>query len=293
LKPDEICEEEVKQEEKGLKIFDEPVLKDARANIELFTDEEKSIVLIIEDNSDVRNFMRGFLQKEYTVIEAVDGEDGFSKSIKHIPDLIISDIMMPKLDGFQLCEKLKTDERTSHIPIILLTAKATNQDKIKGYETGADDYIMKPFDANVLSVRVKNLITQRKKLREHFKKEGLLDLENKNLTPVDKSFLQKVNDIINKNLSDASFGVEAFASEIALSRVTLHKKLIALVGESPGELIKRIRLTKAAKLIENNTGNISEIALEVGFSNPGHFAEAFKKQFGVTPSQYRQNFTNS
>ena len=294
LKPDEICEaEEIIQEMKDIKILEELILKDEETNIDLFIDGEKPLVIIVEDNIDVRNFMRGFLAKDYTVIEAVDGEEGFKKSTKHIPDLIISDIMMPRMDGFQLCEKLKTDERTSHIPIILLTAKATNQDKIAGYETGADDYIMKPFDVKILTVRVKNLITQRKKLREHFKKEGLFDLENKNLTPVDKSFLQKVNDIISKNLSDASFGVEAFASEISLNRVTLHKKLIAMVGESPGELIKRIRLTRAAKLIENNTGNISEIALEVGFNNPGHFSESFKKQFGVTPSQFKRNFTNS
>ena len=294
LKPDEICEEEeVIQDDKEKRFFDDSILNAESGDIASFTDDEKPLLLIVEDNSDVRSFMRGFLEKAYTVMESIDGEDGFSKSIQYIPDLIISDIMMPKMDGFKLCEKLKTDQRTSHIPIILLTAKATSQDKIAGYETGADDYVMKPFDSNMLTARVKNLINQRKKLREHFRKEGLFDLEHKALTSVDKIFLQKANDIISKNLSDASFGVEAFAGEIALSRVTLHKKLITMVGEPPGELIKRVRLTKAAKLIENNTGNISEIALEVGFNNPGHFSEAFKKQFGVTPSQYRQKFTNS
>jgi len=200
--------------------------------------------------------------------------------------------MMPKMDGFQLCEKLKTDERTSHIPVILLTAKATSKDKIEGYETGADDYIMKPFDAKELKVRIKNLIDQRKKLREHFLKEGIFNLDNKNIISIDKKFLEKAVKIINEHLSDSLFGVESFASELAIGRTSLHKKVIALVGEPPGELIKRIRLSKAGILLKNKTGNISEIALEVGFNNPAYFSECFKKQFGVTPSQYQRNFTN-
>ena len=298
LKPDEFCEsEEMIFEEREKLIFDNSILasiqKVDKTDIGSISEEDKPLLLIIEDNADVLYYMKGFLIDEYKIFEAVDGEDGLKKSLKYIPDIIISDIMMPKMDGFELCEKLKTDERTSHIPIILLTAKATSKDKIEGYEVGADDYIMKPFDANVLKVRVKNLIEQRKKLREHFRKEGLFNLESEHLNTVDRSFLQRVNNIISKNLSDASFGVEAFANEIALSRVTLHKKLVALVDESPGELIKRIRLNKAAKHIEHRTGNLSEIALEVGFNNPGHFSEAFKKQFGVTPSQYRHNFTNN
>jgi YesN/AraC family two-component response regulator len=198
--------------------------------------------------------------------------------------------MMPKMDGFQLCEKLKTDERTSHIPIILLTAKATSENKIEGYETGADEYIMKPFDANELRARIKNLINQRIQLRKHFKKEGIFSLENKKIISIDKKFLQKAVKIINEHISDTSFGVELFADKLAISRAALHKKLVALIGEPPSELIKRIRLSKAGILLKNKTGNISEIALEVGFSNPAYFSECFKKQFGITPSQYQRNF---
>jgi AraC-like DNA-binding protein len=195
------------------------------------------------------------------------------------------------MDGFELCDKLKNDMRISHIPIIMLTAKATSKDKIEGYETGADDYVIKPFDARVLKARVKNLINQRKKLREFFLKEGILSLENSNITSMDKKFLEKIYKIINENLSDSSFGIESFASKIALGRATLHKKLVALIGEPPSELVKRVRLNKAAKLIEKKFGNISEIALEVGFSNPAYFSDCFRKQFGVSPSIYRQNIT--
>jgi CheY-like chemotaxis protein/anti-sigma regulatory factor (Ser/Thr protein kinase) len=290
LKSEEIVEKEIQEE--TTKTMEETELIPAteksneKTDIDALLDTEKALLLIVEDNSDVRNYIISHLEEDYGIQEAVDGEDGLNKSVEQIPDLIVSDVMMPKMDGFELCEKLKTDERTSHIPIILLTAKATSQDKIEGYETGADDYIMKPFDAIELKVRIKNLIDQRKKLREHFLQEGIFNLDNKNIISVDKKFLEKAVKIINEHLSDSLFGVESFASELAVGRTSLHKKIVALVGEPPGELIKRIRLSKAGILLKSKTGNISEIALEVGFNNPAYFSECFKKQFGVTPSQY-------
>jgi AraC-like DNA-binding protein len=190
-----------------------------------------------------------------------------------------------------LCEKLKTDERTSHIPVILLTAKATDKDKISGYETGADDYIMKPFDSNVLKVRIKNLIDLRRKLREQFRREGFFEIGDKKITSLDKKFLQKVIQIINKHLPDTSFNVEMLADEISMSRRNLDRKLISLVGESPSDIIKRVRLTHASKLLTQKSGNISEIALEVGFSNPAYFAKCFSEQFGLTPSEYKTNLS--
>jgi signal transduction histidine kinase/AraC-like DNA-binding protein len=293
LKQERIFEAE---EEKEITLSEytipESVLNDERIDIGLLTETEKPLMLIVEDNKDVRNYIRGYLEKDFRIIEAVDGEDGLSKSIEQIPDLIISDVMMPKMDGFQLCENLKTDERTSHIPLILLTAKSASEDKIEGLETGADDYIMKPFDAEELQVRIKNLIDQRKKLREHFKRKELFELENIDITPVDKIFMQRMVEVIDKNLSDPAFGVESFASELAVSRSLLLKKLVALIGESPSELIKRVRLSRAAKLIENNAGNISEIALEIGFNNPSYFSECFRKQFGESPLKYQQRFKN-
>ena len=182
--------------------------------------------------------------------------------------------------------KLKSDESTSHIPIIMLTAKATMQDKINGLETGADDYIMKPFEAEELKARIKNLLDQRKRLHEHFRMYGLANIDEKSITSLDQKFLQKAIDVVSKNISDTTFGVEVLAEGLSISRSLLLKKTEALFGESPNELIRRVRLNKAARLIERNFGNISEIALEVGFSNPSYFAECFKKQFGVVPSQY-------
>ncbi len=244
------------------------------------------ILLIVEDNSDIRNYIKNILEKNYKIFEAIDGEDGWNKSVENIPDLIISDVMMPKMDGFQLCNKLKTDERTSHIPVILLTAKAAKQDKIEGFETGADEYIMKPFETDELKARIKNLIDQRKRLHEHFRKHGIFEIEESRFTSADKKFLKKVFNTITENISDPSFNVEVLSELIAVSRSVLHKKIVSLTGEPPVELIRRIRLTKGAELIEKKFGNISEIAFEVGFNNPAHFSEYFKKQFGVTPSQY-------
>jgi signal transduction histidine kinase/ligand-binding sensor domain-containing protein/DNA-binding response OmpR family regulator len=300
LKPEEIVEKEIQEETtktmEETEFIPETEKSKEKADIDVLLDTDlsadkagKPLLLIVEDNSDVGNYIIGHLEDDYRIQEAIDGEDGFNKSIEQIPDLIVSDVMMPKMDGFELCNKLKTDERTSHIPVILLTAKTTSKDKIEGYETGADDYIMKPFDANELIVRVKNLIEQRKRIKEHFIKEGLFEISVEQIGPTDKNFLKKIVEIINKHISDTSFNIDAFADEVSMSRMQLHRKLVALVGEPPGSLIRRVRLSKAAKLIVDNFGNISEIALEVGFSNPANFAHSFRQQFGVSPSDYGRN----
>jgi DNA-binding response OmpR family regulator len=246
------------------------------------------LLLIVEDNSDVRKYIKDNLDTKYRTLEAVDGKEGWKQSVELLPDLIISDVMMPKMDGFQLCEKLKTDERTSHIPVILLTAKATREDKLVGYETGADEYLMKPFEPDELRARIKNLIEQRERLHHYFQKQGIFELDQQKITPVDKKFIQKVFNEINLRISDSSFNVELLAEDLALSRSVLHRKILSLTGEAPGELIRRIRLNKAAELIRHRFGNLSEIALEVGFNNPAHFSESFKRQFGCSPSQYQQ-----
>jgi parallel beta-helix repeat protein len=296
LKAEEIIEKETKEdvvatiEETDLVLEDEN--RKEKPDIDVLLETGKPLLLIVEDNSDVRKYIISHLEDNYRIQDAVDGEDGIQEALKHIPDLIISDIMMPKMDGIELCEKLKTDERTSHIPVILLTAKATNQDKIEGLETGADDYIMKPFDAEVLKVRIKNLIEQRRKLREHFKKEGLIELEDKEITSIDRKFLKKTVKTINEHLSDTSFSVELLADEISMSRRNLDRKLVALTGDSPGDLIRRLRLIYASKLLTQKFGNISEIALEVGFSNPAHFSKCFREQFGLTPSEYETSIIN-
>ena len=270
-------------------------IKNEKIDFGIIEKESLPLLLIVEDNSDVRNYITSNLNRDYRILEAVDGEDGWNKAIDPAiggTDLIVSDVMMPKMDGFKLCEKLKTDERTSHIPIILLTAKAASSDKIEGFETGADDYIMKPFEPDELRARIKNLIEQRKRLHEHFKKHGLFDIEEKNVTPVDQKFLHRAFEIINNQLSNTAFNVELFSKNLAMSRSVVHKKIVSLTGEPPVEFIRSIRLKKAAELIQKKFGNLSEIALEVGFNNPAYFSECFKKQYGVSPLQYQRNFNH-
>ena len=298
LKPEEICEEEKDKEKEYEKkqekiIFETDELFERKGkhiiDIDLSDKTEKQSLLIVEDNSDVRKYIIGILDHNYNILEAKDGEEGLNKSFEHIPDLIISDVMMPKMDGFVMCGKLKTDARTSHIPIIILTAKATMNDKINGLETGADDYIMKPFEATELLARIKNLLEQRKRLHEHFRKHGLFEIDEQKITSLDHNFIQKSIEVINNNLSSTNLSVEFLSDNLSVSKSVLNKKLSSLTGETPAELIKRVRLCKAAKLIEHNTGNISEIALEVGFNNPAYFAECFRKQFGISPSQYHNS----
>lgn len=253
--------------------------------------KRKPILLIIEDNYEVRKYVIDILDNYYNIKEAFDGISGLSKAFEIIPHLIISDIMMPKMDGIQLCQKLKSDTRTSHIPLILLTARNAVTDKLEGLKTGADDYIMKPFEAAELKARIKNLLEQRQRIHKHFQQMGYF-IDHVSVNSTDQKFLQGVFSTINNYLSDENFGVKKLAEDMAVSRSLLHKKLISLVGESPSDLIKRIRLNKAAKLIEQKSGNISEIALEVGFTNPSYFTKCFQKQFGFGPSQYHTNYKN-
>lgn len=290
LKPEEIDEsEKIYEPEKESFITDsvEEKKEIQKDTIEFLEKESLPLLMIVEDNSDLRKYIKDNLTKEFRILEAVDGEDGWNESIEQIPDLIVSDVMMPKMDGFELCRKLKTDERTSHIPVILLTAKAAKEDKLEGYETGADDYIMKPFEPDELRARIKNLILQRKRIHEHFKNKGIFEFEQTNITSIDKKFLQRVIEIIKANISNTEFNVEVLTENMAVSRSLLNKKVVSLAGEPPRDLIKRMRLTKAVELIEKKFGNLSEIAFEVGFDNPAYFSECFKKQYGMPPSQYQ------
>jgi len=244
------------------------------------------LVLIVEDNRDMRSYMQDCLASDYRVIEAVDGADGLQTAIDKIPDLIISDVMMPKMDGFQLCQRLKSDERTSHIPVILLTARASAESKIKGLELGADDYILKPFDRTELQVRAKNLIEQRHKLRERFSRDISLPPKEIAMTSYDEKFLQRAMDIIEQHLSNPDFDVTILTREVGMSRMQLHRKLQALTNQSANKFIRSLRLKKAADLLNQKYGNVAQIAYEVGFNNPAYFAECFRKQFGKLPSVY-------
>jgi len=245
------------------------------------------LVLIVEDNADVREYMKGYLVPRYQVIEAADGSEGIEQAKETIPDLIISDVMMPKIDGYELCRILKRDEKTSHIPIILLTARVETGDRIDGLETGADDYLTKPFEARELLARVKNLIELRQTLRSKFEKGKPLRPGDIVVTSLDDQFLRKVIAVVEEHMSDEAFSVEAMAIEVGMSRAQLHRKLKALTSLPAGDFIRYLRLQRARDLIEKNAGTIGEIAYLVGFGSPSYFAECFHEQFGVLPSEAR------
>ena len=247
---------------------------------------DKPSILIVEDSEDVRTYLIGLLKNDYRLHEAENGEVGVKRSAEIMPDLIISDVMMPSMDGFEFCKKIKTDWQTSHIPVILLTAKASAESKIEGLETGADDYLTKPFSSKELFVRIKNLLEQRKSLREKFSKEIKIDTSTIAVTSLDNEFLKKAIDVTEQNLSNAEFNSETFAKEMFLSRSQLHRKLLAVTGQAPGEFIRTYRLKKAASLILENRLSVTQIAFEVGFSSPSHFSKAFKQQFNCLPKEF-------
>jgi DNA-binding response OmpR family regulator len=247
------------------------------------------ILLIVEDNTDLRHYIRSNIEDIYQILEAENGAEGWKQAINESPDLIISDVMMPEMDGIELCNKLKTDHRTSHIPVILLTARAAKEDKIEGLETGADDFIPKPFDSDELKIRIKNLINQRKRLREKFSKQSNLLFDQITHTSTDEKFVKRILEIISQHMSDSTFNLDSLANEAGMSQMQLHRKIKGLFGLSPAEFVKTIRLKRGAELLRIKTGNISEIAYEVGFENPAYFSTCFRQQFGISPSGFVKN----
>ena len=243
------------------------------------------LLLIVEDNNDLRNFICETVQHLYQVIQAVNGKEGFEKAVIEIPDVIVSDVMMPVMDGFTMAEKLKRDERTSHIPVILLTAKAGQQHKLEGLQTGADDYLLKPFDAKELLTRIQNLINQRKLLRKKFAGDILLKPSEVSVNSADENFLTKVMEAIETNMQEDDFGVEQLAKAVAMSRSQLHRKLIALTGQSPSEVLRTTRLLRAKELLVKKAATPSEIAFKVGFNSHTYFSKCFKEEFGISPSE--------
>jgi signal transduction histidine kinase/ligand-binding sensor domain-containing protein/AraC-like DNA-binding protein len=247
---------------------------------------DKTIILVVEDNYDMRQYIRESLNGNYLIEEAVNGEQGVRKAEKIIPDLIISDMMMPKMDGNQLVKILKNDEKTSHIPIILLTAKAGQEDKLEGLETGADDYLTKPFDIKELQIRIKNLINIRKTLQEKFIKVDYVPKLNwKKLPSIDEQFINKVLKVIEDHISEEKFNIESLGDEVGMSKTQFYRKLKAITGMPASIYLRTIRLSKAKKMIEGRQGTISEIAYSVGFSSPSYFTKCFKDEFGYPPSE--------
>ena len=248
---------------------------------------EKGIhLLVIEDNNDLRTFIKDNLSGAYHIYEADNGKTGLSMAFEKIPDLIITDVIMPGLGGVELCSRIKNDERTSHIPVIMLTAKTTMDDKIEGLISGADDYIYKPFDIKELKVRISNLIIQREKLRIYFGTLTGLEHPAGNGDSIDERFMRKISSIILENLKDFDFDVGMLEEKAGMSRVHLFRKIKAITGLSPSILIRNFRMKKAAELITKRSVSLSAVALSVGFSNPSYFSKCFRNFYGLTPKEY-------
>ncbi|MPR37201.1 hybrid sensor histidine kinase/response regulator transcription factor [Salmonirosea aquatica] len=252
---------------------------------------EIPLILVVEDHADLRDFIMRSLTENgiYRVMEAVNGAEGYRIAQEQIPDLIISDIMMPVqagLDGLELGRRLKNDENTSHIPVILLTARTSVENKLQGLETGADDYLTKPFEVRELLIRVGNLIEGRRKLKELYRREVVLRPANITISSVDEQFLSRAMAVIERFMSDENFNVETFGKEIGMSRMQLYRKLQALAGQSPSDFIRTFRLQRAAQLLSSNAGTVSQIADQVGFASHSYFSKCFQDQFGRTPSAF-------
>jgi DNA-binding response OmpR family regulator len=251
-----------------------------------FGASKKKVILIVEDNKDLRLFVHNELAPCYHVIEASDGLEGKQKAIELVPDLILCDVMMPGMDGIELMQVLKKEQSTNHIPVILLTAKSSEEYKIKGLGSGADDYITKPFNMDVLVKKMENILQIRSELKEKFSREVTLQPTNVKLESLDEKFLEKAMKIVEKNMEDPEFSVDEFSRAIGISRMQLYRKLEALTGQTVKEFIKSIRLKRAAQLLVQKQLTVSEIAYHVGFSEVSYFRKCFKKQFNLSPTEY-------
>ncbi|GJM32059.1 MAG: hypothetical protein DHS20C18_10600 [Saprospiraceae bacterium] len=244
------------------------------------------LVLIIEDNADVRAYIKHHLASTFKIMEAINGQHGIDMALEHIPDLVISDVMMPKKDGYEVCQTLKTDQRTSHIPVILLTAKAAQEEKMKGLEIGADDYLVKPFDTKELEIRVRNLIELRQQLHKRYSDSTAFEPQTLGTNAVDKAFLEKIGSILEAHLANEQFSVEILAEEMGMSRVHLNRKLKALTDESANKFIRSFRLQKAYQMLQQRAGNVTEIAFATGFSSTAYFVKCFGDKYGQTPGSF-------
>ena len=249
----------------------------------------ETTILLVDDNDDFRYFMRDTLKKDFSLLDASNGKEAWEKIVEFSPDIIISDVMMPEMDGYELCEKVKNDVRTSHIPLILLTAHTAQEQELHGLEKGADDYITKPFNLDILSLRIHKMLELRSYRQQRFKNQINIQPADITITPLDEKLIKNAIKLVEEYISDSEFSVEKLSKELGISRVHLYKKMISITGKSPIEFIRIIRLKRAAQLLRESQLHISEIAYQVGFNNPKNFSKYFKEEFNVLPSQYQNN----
>ncbi|MEO6232977.1 MAG: two-component regulator propeller domain-containing protein [Ferruginibacter sp.] len=251
--------------------------------------DRKKTIVIVEDNEDLRFYLKDNLKGQYHVKEAANGKEGWEIIKRLMPDLVISDIMMPLMDGIELSRKIKTETITAHIPVILLTAMGSEEKQLEGLKVGVNDYITKPFTFEILASKINNLVAQQKLLQQRFQKQIDVNPEEVTITPVDEKFLKQALELVEKNIDNAEFSVEDFSRDMFMNRVTLYRKILSITGKTPIEFIRSIRLKRAARLLEKSGLSVAEIAYEVGFNNPKNFSKAFKEEFKVLPSQYVAN----
>jgi DNA-binding response OmpR family regulator len=272
---------------------DEPIIlvhhnEELRVDSALHVEDnlEKPIVLVAEDHSDLWQFIIECLGPNYSFIEASNGKEGLHHAIEQIPTLVLSDVMMPEMDGIEMCRKIKLDQRTSHIPVILLTAKASDDSKLSGLGIGADDYIIKPFNKEELKLKIRNQVAARGRMQKRIRLEFLSESTTIKAVSADEKFLERLKKVVETRISDELLSVESLTEEIGMSRAQLYRKVTALTGLSGTEFIRKLRLQRAAQLLQQQVGPVSQVAYEVGFSNLSYFSKCFKEQFGVLPSEY-------
>lgn len=268
-------------------LFDEEeVLPDSS-----LSDRSKSWILVVEDDADLRLYIKSQLEKDFFILEAVDGKEGYTIALEQLPNLIISDVMMPNMSGIEMCDRIKDDIRTAHIPVILLTAKVMNEHIEEGYEHRADDYILKPFDAHLLNVRVKNIIQNRERLRQLFTSRLLTPgvSEEDDVVSQDDLFMQKLMELVEKNISNPDFSIDEICQNLGMSRAQFFRKTKAISNSTPNKLILQLRMKMAVKLLLKNKLSISEVAYKVGFSDPAYFSKTFKSVYNISPTDFLKN----
>ena len=266
----------------------ENVLRAAKSAIssEDAAHDDRPLILVVDDHADMRGYLTSCLSTDFRVVTAEEGEAGLAVIAETLPDLVVSDLMMPGLDGLALCQRLKTDERTSHIPVVLLTARTSDDSRLAGLALGADDYLTKPFHPEELRVRVRNLLRQRAQLRQRFAREITLQPRDIAITSADEAFLTRALAVVEQELANPAFDVEHFAAALHLSRIQLYRKLKALTDQAPTDFVRTLRLRRAAQLLAAHAGNVADVAYQVGFNNLSYFSKCFREQFGHVPSEH-------
>ena len=245
-------------------------------------------IVIAEDDDEIRNYLQSELETDYEVHACANGREALSEAVRVVPDLVISDVMMPEMDGHQLCSKIKANPNTNFVPVLMLTAKSLDEDKIEGLEFGADGYIVKPFNMDILRRTVHNLINSRRMLRLKYERNDNLEeqMSEIRVKSPDEKLLERIMECINKNLSNSDLSVDMIADKAGISRVHLHRKMKELTGQTPHDFIRNIRLKKAAQLLSTQGMNVTEVMYACGFSNSASFSTVFKKFYGMSPRDY-------